>query len=129
MNEFIKLCHENGIDLEGAQALLSMAGGDGKKAVEFIKYMQGDESPSKAWRSEKVVKHGDVLHTNQSISGRIMPMSSASTCGAYGIGKHGIVKDQYSSSALYCGHANECPVECDCPGACHCRTHGNCGPK
>lgn len=29
-------------------------------------------------------------------------------------------------SALYCNHANECPVQCDCTQDCYCRVEGSC---
>ena len=126
MNEFLKLCKENGIDLEGAQALMEMAHGDGRKAIEFIKYMRGE--PEKVNQPPKIIKHGGIKVTlptgdyNEQYKRGV-------TESIYGRGKHGIIKGPNSNSSLYCDHANECPSSnpCSCLPDCYCRVHGNCG--
>ena len=127
MNEFLKLCKENGIDLDGAQALLDMAGGDGQKAVEFIKYMQG--GPLKETDpNAKVIKHGTYTERYKQGVSESMGYRQDGAASLHGYGKHGIKKGPNSDSSIYCGHANECPNNCDCHTDCYCRVHGNCGP-
>jgi len=34
-----------------------------------------------------------------------------------------------SNSPIYCGHANECPMNCTCDRECYCYVYGNCGMR
>jgi hypothetical protein len=117
MNEFLKICVENGIDIHGAQHLMRLARGDAEAAINFLDFMRHCRGEDQIVRETKPDPRQNTV--------KCWPQNHAAP---YGIGKHGIVKDQYSDSSLYCGHANECPVHCPCGTACHCRTHGNCGP-
>lgn len=44
--------------------------------------------------------------------------------------KYGTPEIDNSTSAVMCGHANECPARpCDCPQRCYCKVHGMCRVK